>query len=192
MNIAIFNRRYWVRRFEEQREVRGYMVSGHADFVAELHLHPGTDQVDMKDEGGRRLARLEGHGNVQLVTATQNVSHKGDLVRYRGTWFECIRVLLYDHTVLNHWNYSFVEVPEEEIRNPARFRELAPPLSEEPTKEEQAQHSAPGSITDGQDRPGELTWTWQPLPEETAGKDEPSWTWQPFPEETDRGRSRRR
>lgn len=111
MNICIFNRNYWVRRFEEQREVRGYLTSGRLDFVASLHVHPGTDQVNMQDEGERRVMRLDGHGTDVLVTAEQSANHKGDLLLYNGEWFECISAMLYDHTLLSHWNYSFVRVP---------------------------------------------------------------------------------
>lgn len=128
MNVVIFNRHCWVRRFEEQREFLGYLVSGRLDFVADLHVHPGSDQVTTNPEGERRLMRLEGHGTDRLLTAEQSAARKGDLLLYQGRWFECTSALLYDHTVLNHWNYSFVEVPADSSGTP----DTADPPQEDP------------------------------------------------------------
>lgn len=40
MNIRLFNKTYWVRRFGEQKVVKGYVTSGYSDFQASLHIHP--------------------------------------------------------------------------------------------------------------------------------------------------------
>ena len=46
MNITLFNRLYWIRRFGKQRNVKGYLVSDYKDFGASLHIHvSGTDQM---------------------------------------------------------------------------------------------------------------------------------------------------
>jgi len=114
MNIRLFNKKYWVRRFEEQREVRGYLASGYSDFVADLNVHPlGTDQVMTLPEGQRKIKRLEAHGEIQLVVADQDSNRKGDLLFYHGEWFECISSQMWDHTVLSHYNYQFVLVPRD-------------------------------------------------------------------------------
>ena len=60
MNIRLFNKNYWIRRFGVQREVKGYLTSGHEDFVASLNVHPlGTDAIQALPEGERKLKRLE-------------------------------------------------------------------------------------------------------------------------------------
>ena len=34
MNISLFNKLYWIRRFGEQKNIKGYLVSEHHDFGA--------------------------------------------------------------------------------------------------------------------------------------------------------------
>lgn len=46
MNITLFNKKYWVRRFKEPQNIRGYITADHEDFVASLHVHPmGSDAM---------------------------------------------------------------------------------------------------------------------------------------------------
>lgn len=113
MNIALFNKPYWVRRFGKQRNVRGYITADKEDFVVRIHVHPGTSQQSALPEGERRVTRLEGHGNVPLVAADQTTGKKGDLLYYAGEWYECVSSLKFDHTILSHWNYLFTLVPGE-------------------------------------------------------------------------------
>lgn len=113
MNITLFNRPYWIRRFGEQKIIAGYLTSGYEDFSASLHIHPGTSQQQPLPEGERRIRRLDGHGNIELIPADHEAGVKGDLLLYDGRWYECVSCVRWDHTVLNHWNYSFVQVPED-------------------------------------------------------------------------------
>ena len=114
MNITLFNRLYWIRRFGKQRNVKGYLVSDHKDFGASLHIHvSGTDQMQPNPEGQRKMKRLEGHGMEDLVAADEKTNRKGDLLWYRGDWYECVSSMLYDHTILCHYNYQFVLVPHD-------------------------------------------------------------------------------
>lgn len=114
MNIRLFNKNYWVRRFGEQKNIRGYLSSGFKDFGASLHLHPmGTDEMIALPEGQRKVKRLEGHGEIELLTADQEKNRKGDMVYYRGSWYECEMCQLWDHTLLSHYNYQFVIVPPD-------------------------------------------------------------------------------
>lgn len=114
MNITLFNRLYWIRRFGKQRNVKGYMVSAHKDFGASLHIHPtGSDQMQALPEGQRKMKRIEGHGMEPLLVADEKESRKGDMLWYRGDWYECVSSMLYDHTILNHYNYQFVLVPHD-------------------------------------------------------------------------------
>lgn len=118
MNIRLFNKKYWVRRFEEQRIVRGYLTSGYHDFVASLNVHPlGTDSIQALPEGERKLKRLEAHGEVELRVADESTNTKGDLLYYRGAWYECVSSQPWDHTLLSHLNYQFVMVPRDGARS---------------------------------------------------------------------------
>lgn len=129
MNVFIFNKNYWVRRFGEQREVRGILTNGKSDFVASLNVHPlGTDQQLALPEGERKVKRLEGHGTSELVVADQNTGRKGDLLYYHGEWYECVNAQMWDHTVLCHTNYQFVLVP----RDAAHSIDIKDPPQEDP------------------------------------------------------------
>lgn len=114
MNITLFNRPYTIRRFGEQKNIKGHLVSEHTDFTASLHVHPlGIDQMMALPEGQRKLKRLEGHGEVVLTAADEKMNRKGDLLYYHGDWYECVVSQLYDHTLLTHLNYQFVLVPKD-------------------------------------------------------------------------------
>lgn len=114
MNITIFNKRYWVRHFSAQEYIDGYAVTTHSDFVASLNVHPmGANQMQALPEGERMVKRLEAHGTDVLVAADETSGQKGDLLWYHGRWYECTSAQLWDHTILNHWNYQFVLVPED-------------------------------------------------------------------------------
>ena len=75
MNIRLFNKTYWIRRFGEQKVVKGYVTSGYSDFQASLHIHPlSTDQQQALPEGERTIKRLEGHGEIKLLVANQDLT----------------------------------------------------------------------------------------------------------------------
>lgn len=114
MNIALFNRKYWVRRFETPKNVKGYYTSCYSDFVASLHVHPmGTDQLQALPEGERNIKHLEGHGSDVLIASNQDNGTKGDYLLYKGDWYECVSAQEYDHTLLSHYNYQFVIIPKD-------------------------------------------------------------------------------
>lgn len=114
MNITFFNRKYVVRRFSEQQNVNGYLVSGYSDFTASLHVHPlGTDQMQALPEGLRNVDRLEAHGTDVLRAADEERNIRGDMLWYNGAWFECVSAVSWDHTMLSHLNYQFVRVPPD-------------------------------------------------------------------------------
>ncbi len=114
MNIAIFNREYWVRRFGEQKVVKGYLTSTHEDFKASLDVHPASnDTLQALPEGERKIKRLEGHGTAVLVASNSDAGTKGDLLYYRDEWYECVSAVYYEHTLLSHWNYQFTLVPND-------------------------------------------------------------------------------
>lgn len=131
MNITLFNKKYWIRRFGEQREVKGYLTSGKEDRIVSLNVHPlSTDQQQALPEGEREMKRLEAHGTDQLVVADEKRNTKGDLLYYHGEWYECVNAQLWDHTVLTHTNYQFVLVP----RDGARSIDLDNPPEDDPNE----------------------------------------------------------
>lgn len=128
MNIALFNRKYWVRRFGTTKFVRGYAANGYEDRQVSLHIHPaGENAVSANPEGERRAKRLEGHGTDVLMTSSEATGAKGDLLWYDGEWYECVAATSYDHTVLCHINYQFTLLPKDAALSPDV---LAPPGKE--------------------------------------------------------------
>ena len=111
MNITIFNRKYLIRRFSEQRNIKGHLVSDYSDMEVSIHVHPASSQSVMAlPEGERKLNRLQGHGMTELIAADQELNQKGDLLWYDNHWYECRGCTRYDHTLLNHYNYDFSQI----------------------------------------------------------------------------------
>lgn len=114
MNIRIFNKTYTLRRFGTPKNIGGYTKSTYTDSTVSLHLHPlSTDQLQALPEGERTVKRIEGHGEIALITADQTTGQKGDLVYYYGEWYKCESCQCYDHTILNHYNYQFVRAAQD-------------------------------------------------------------------------------
>lgn len=117
MNVTLFNRKYWLRRFGEQREVKGYLTAGYKDYVISIHAHPmGTDTLQTLLEGERSVRHIEGHGSYKLVAADEGSNVKADLLLYNGEWYECTVSMKYSETLLSHYNYQFVQVPKDGSR----------------------------------------------------------------------------
>lgn len=142
MNISLFNKPYWLRRADEQRLVKGYLTSGFVDVVVNIHVHPlSTDQIQALPEGERKLKRLEGHGNTELLTADEEKNRKADLLYYHGDWYECLSCKLHDDTILGHFNYQFVIVPKDaggsiDLKAPEGDPKLPPAGQKDPKEEE--------------------------------------------------------
>lgn len=127
MNIRLFNKLYWLRQAQEQKLVKGHLVSGYEDVAVSLHVHPlSTNQIQALPEGERKMKRLEGHGEIKLNVGDEAQNRKGDLLYYHGDWYECLSCQLYDHTMLSHYNYQFVLVP----RDASGATDLEPPVGE--------------------------------------------------------------
>lgn len=126
MNIRLFNRSYTLRSFGESREIRGYMASGHTDRTVSIHVHPsGGDQVADRDGAGETVARsLQGHGEVEIKVSDRDAGTKADMLYFDGHWYECVSCEHWFHTLLTHYNYRFVLIPEH-AEGPKE--EFAPP-----------------------------------------------------------------
>jgi len=130
MNIKLFNKNYWLRRFSAQTEIMGYMTSTYQDIVVSLNAHPlSTNQLQALPEGERTVKRLEAQSSVALQAADETAGVKGDLLRYEGEWYECVSSQMWNHTALSHWNCQFVLVP----RDGSRTNDIANPPQTEPT-----------------------------------------------------------
>lgn len=105
MNISIFNKEYLMRRYERD--------SSPSETVIKIHLHEEEHGSTQWAETQGVVRTLSGHGMVELMEADYENGTRGDRVMYRGRWYECVSCVLYDHTVLSHYNYKFIVVPED-------------------------------------------------------------------------------
>jgi len=115
VNITIFNKKYWRRRFTPQVLLsNGYYANGSSDKVVSLDVTPmGSDQLQALPEGERQFKHLSAYGTDELIPADESIGQKGDLLWYHGSWYECTAAQMWDHTMLNHTNYTLVEVPKD-------------------------------------------------------------------------------
>lgn len=159
MNIRIFNKTYTLRRFGTPKNIGGYTKSTYTDSTVSLHLHPlSTDQLQALPEGERTVKRIEGHGEIALITADQTTGQKGDLVYYYGEWYKCESCQCYDHTILNHYNYQFVRAATDG----AAVTDLTPPAtstesSSDETDETETEETEDSTTDDDSDDDSEVT-----------------------------------
>lgn len=112
MNITLFNKKYWLRRFSPQQELYGYLTSEYNDIVVEMNVHPlSSDQVQALPEGERTVKHLSAESSVPIYAQNPLNDTKADLLLYNGEWYECTSSQYFDHTILSHWNSQFVLVP---------------------------------------------------------------------------------
>lgn len=108
MNITIFNKEYLMRRYEADGVT-------YTEKSISIHLHEDEHGSGQWSESQGTVRTLGGHGTEELREADLVAGTKGDRVLFRGRWYECVSSVLYDHTILSHYNYKFVVTPEDAI-----------------------------------------------------------------------------
>jgi hypothetical protein len=73
------------------------------------------------------------------VPANHDTGIKGDLLYYKGDWYECTAAQEYDHTLLSHINYQFAIVP---MSNPKSADTEDPPTADPNAADESSQQIA--------------------------------------------------
>ena len=103
MNVGIFNKLYWVRRFGPQKNVKGYLVSSHEDFVASLNVSPSEQRYHASpSRRPKKTQRSTVHGVVELRVADEKLSQKGDLLYYYDAALDCFLAALGPHDPVTH------------------------------------------------------------------------------------------
>lgn len=108
MNITIFNRDYLMRRYEADGVT-------YSEKHINIHLHEDEHGSGQWPETQGTVRTIAGHGMEALREADLEAGTKGDRVFFCGRWYECVSSVLYDRTVLSHYNYRFVVTPEDAI-----------------------------------------------------------------------------
>lgn len=108
MNISIFNKEYAVRRYTQD--------GGYEESTVSVHLHPQENGSGTPWAESQGIVRhISGHGMVPLREADMENGTRADRIFYMGRWYECTSSVLYDRTVLSHYNYQFIVVPEDAV-----------------------------------------------------------------------------
>ena len=113
--IGIFRKPYIVRKFGEQTVVNGYASSTYMDKTMRLNIQPqAPDSFEGREEGDTTLKRLKSWGANKLTSADEYEGIPGDLLFYQGIWYECLSSVMWDHTLLSHYQSDFVNLPADE------------------------------------------------------------------------------
>lgn len=122
MNFSFFKSSYTIRRFSnnDTEIIDGYAHTFYEDIEGIiLNVQPdGQDNVQADGEGERRSRKLKTYGDFHLTSSDQATGQRGDWLFYKGSWYECVSAVIWEHTPLAHCRGEFVEIPTSEI-NPA-------------------------------------------------------------------------
>lgn len=113
--LALFKKKYIVRRYGEQSFEGGYEKSNHEDFVTLLDVQPLTsDELQALPEGERVVRRFKAFGAAALRTADAATGTKADLVYVEGAWYEVKSSNPWRHiSLLAHNNVELVLVDKQ-------------------------------------------------------------------------------
>lgn len=118
MGFSFFKSSYTIRRFnsKETKIIDGYSHTFYEDIEGViLNVQPdGQDSVQANEEGERRSRKLKTYGDFHLASANQATGQRGDWLLYKGSWYECVSAVIWEHTPLAHCRGEFVEVPSSE------------------------------------------------------------------------------
>jgi len=110
--LSIFTRPYTVRKHLPQEIIDGYTSAAYSDVTLRLDVQPySPDDLQALPEGARTVKRVKSFGEDELVSANDFTGTTGDLLFYRGEWYECKSSVRRDHTPLGHYRSDFVVLP---------------------------------------------------------------------------------
>ena len=121
MGMGLFKRTYIVRKHQPQTIMKGYVSSAYKDVKMRLNIQPlSNNDLMALPEGERTVKRIKAFGVEELASADEYTGARGDRLFYRGFWYECKSSVLWDHTLLSHYQSDFVicidqEEPREEV-----------------------------------------------------------------------------
>ena len=119
MAIGIFHKPYTLRRHGEQTVVNGYASFAYADKTVRLNVQPqAPDSFEGRDEGDATVKQLKSWGPAMLTSANEITGVPGDLLFYNGAWYECKSSVMWDHTILSHYQSDFVILPADKQPDP--------------------------------------------------------------------------
>ena len=121
--IGIFWKPFVVRRHGKQKVVNGHAQAPYTDDIARLNVQPqAPDSFEGREAGDVTVKHLKAWGPDALTSADELQGIPGDLLFYRGAWYECKSSAKWDHTPLRHYQSDFVILPAAEQPKPPEVK----------------------------------------------------------------------
>ena len=119
MGIGLFKKKYTVRQHGSQRNIGGHMATDYQFITARLNVQPqAPDEYDGDAAGEKTIKRLKAWGTPRLTSADEYSGTPGDLLYYKGVWYECTSCVEWDHTILAHFQSDFTALPANKQPKP--------------------------------------------------------------------------
>jgi len=110
--IGLFKKKYTLRKHGSQTNTNGYTAATYEDVIVKLNVQPqAPDEYDGDPSGERTIKRLKSWGVAELTSANEYLGIPGDLLFYKGIWYECTSSVDWDHTILSHFQSDFTALP---------------------------------------------------------------------------------
>jgi len=104
--MPFFMRDYTVRRFVG-------MSDEFTEFTATMDVQQVVpSSSEFAQDGQRKRKSVNTWGAVQMLAADPVTGTRGDLLLYKGHWYECTSCENRDHTILRHWRGEWTRQPE--------------------------------------------------------------------------------
>jgi len=119
MGIGLFKKPYTLRKHGPQININGHMAASYTDTIVRLNVQPQAPHEYVgAPEGETTVKRLKAWGPSQLDSANEYTNTPGDLLFYKGIWYECTSSADWDHTILSHFQSDFVALPASKQPEP--------------------------------------------------------------------------
>ena len=119
MAIGLFRKPYVIQKHGEQTVIDGYASAEYVDSITRLNVQPqAPDDYQGNPEGEKTVKHLKAWGADKLTSADEYNGIPGDRLYYHGVWYECKSSVMWDHTILAHYQSDFVALPAEKQPKP--------------------------------------------------------------------------
>jgi hypothetical protein len=112
--MNIFKKKYTLRKFSEQKTVKGFAVkASYTDQIVLLNVQPMVaKEMETLPQGDRVSKGIKSYGDFKVQTADVERGLRADRLFYAGEWYECVSSSFFEHTPLSHWKSLYVRASE--------------------------------------------------------------------------------
>lgn len=111
--MNIWKKDYVMRRYNQQKNRKGYATRGYTDTTVRLNVQTITEtQTSVTVDGKRSVKRIKSYGSFPFRVEDVKNGIQADRLFFAGAWFECESSVFWEHTPLSHYRSQFVRVSE--------------------------------------------------------------------------------